>query len=334
MASFQKRGDSWRAIIRRTGHTPQTRTFQRKSDAEAWALSVEAGLGVARLAPRGQDTTVGELLLRYAKEVSPTKSGARWEQMRLGRFVRTSSLSYLKLSRLTPYHIQQWRDKRVTEVSGESVNREFNLLSSVFTHAMKEWHMPLPANPVKAVKRPPRGKKRNRRPSAEELAKLWDEVGGRRAPPVGRGQSLVYTMWLFEFGCEAAMRLGEMTSLKWSEVNLEESWVFVAKSKNGDERYVPLTSAGQAIIAGLDKRTDTVFVVSAAVASATFRKIKERAGIADLTMHDTRHEGTTRLAQKLKNPLDLARVVGHRDLKSLMTYYDPTVQELVARLKS
>jgi integrase len=35
--------------------------------------------------------------------------------------------------------------------------------------------------------------------------------------------------------------------------------------------------------------------------------------IDDLTFHDTRHEAITRLAKKLQE-LDLARMVGHRDL--------------------
>ena len=55
------------------------------------------------------------------------------------------------------------------------------------------------------------------------------------------------------------------------------------------------------------------------------------AGLENLTFHDTRHEGLTRLARKL-DVLDLARMVGHRDPRSLMIYYNATATEIAGRL--
>ena len=53
-----------------------------------------------------------------------------------------------------------------------------------------------------------------------------------------------------------------------------------------------------------------------------------RAGLEDLTFHDLRHVATSRLARRFPNPLDLKRVTGHRDLKSLDRYYQPNLTEL------
>ena len=64
---------------------------------------------------------------------------------------------------------------------------------------------------------------------------------------------------------------------------------------------------------------------------ALFRRAKQAAGIADLHWHDLRHEAATRLARKL-DVLDLARMTGHRDPKSLLTYYNPTAAEIAKRL--
>jgi integrase len=50
-----------------------------------------------------------------------------------------------------------------------------------------------------------------------------------------------------------------------------------------------------------------------------------------LTFHDTRHEAITRLAAKL-NVLDLARMVGHRDIKQLQVYYNAPAEEIAMRL--
>jgi hypothetical protein len=41
MASFQKRSDMWRAIVRRAGAKPVARTFQTKAAAREWAVRVE-----------------------------------------------------------------------------------------------------------------------------------------------------------------------------------------------------------------------------------------------------------------------------------------------------
>jgi integrase len=51
----------------------------------------------------------------------------------------------------------------------------------------------------------------------------------------------------------------------------------------------------------------------------------------DLNFHDARHEAITRLAQKL-NVLELARMVGHRDLNMLQIYYNETAQQLAKKL--
>jgi integrase len=64
---------------------------------------------------------------------------------------------------------------------------------------------------------------------------------------------------------------------------------------------------------------------------ALFRKCRDRAGIVGLHFHDSRHEAITRLAQRL-DVLDLARMVGHRDLKMLQAYYNATAEEIAARL--
>ena len=64
--------------------------------------------------------------------------------------------------------------------------------------------------------------------------------------------------------------------------------------------------------------------------SRSRRRARIRAKIDDLTFHDSRHDAITRLAQKL-SVLQLARVVGHRDVRSLMTYYNETAESM-ARL--
>lgn len=132
----------------------------------------------------------------------------------------------------------------------------------------------------------------------------------------------------FLFALETAMRAGEILALVETDVHLKERFVRVAQSKNGDSRDVPLSQAAIAILKLLPGH---VFNVDAATRDVMFRRARTAAKIENLHFHDTRAEAIWRLSRKL-DPLELARVVGHRDLRSLMLYYRPTVSELATRL--
>ena len=104
-------------------------------------------------------------------------------------------------------------------------------------------------------------------------------------------------------------------------------------TKNGTKRAVPLSSRAVALLKLLPEPEEggTLFGVTSRSLDALFRKAKTRAGIEDATFHDARHLAITRLAKKL-NVLDLARMVGHRDLKQLQVYYNESAEDMAARL--
>lgn len=339
MATYQTRKGRTRAIIRRRGYPTFSKTFRIKAEAQRWARQEEAKLdGSPQAAASVNTETVKDVFTRYAREVSTRKKGARWEDLRINlilvgnvkRAIKPARWAYKRITRVTPQDIQDWRDERLKAVSAASVNREMNLVSGIFTHAIKEWRLPLVANPVHLVKRPPKGKARERRVTPAELLLLQGEGG---VPREGYGAVKDYAPIVFELGMETALRLGEMGALRWAGVNLEEGWVHVADSKNSDERYVPLTPRAHEILAKLPRRGELVFPVNVASLGSTYRKLRKKLGGLDgLRIHDTRHEATSRLAQKL-NPLELAKVTGHRDTRSVMIYYNPTPAELVKKLK-
>jgi len=55
---------------------------------------------------------------------------------------------------ITGPDIAEWRDARLLSVSPSTVNREISLISTVFTHAMKEWRLGLTFNPCTLVAKP------------------------------------------------------------------------------------------------------------------------------------------------------------------------------------
>lgn len=135
----------------------------------------------------------------------------------------------------------------------------------------------------------------------------------------------------FLFAIETAMRAGEICGLMQKDIVGRVATL--NKTKNGTKRNVPLSIRAVELLEllPLQEADRTVFGLTAATVDALFRRAKLRAMIDDATFHDSRHLAITRLAKKL-NVLDLARMVGHRDLRQLQVYYNETAEAMAERL--
>lgn len=71
MATYLKRGETWRAQIRRKGYKAVTATFPTKAQAQAWARKVEAEMDARRFNDtRGlANITLKELIDWYFEEI-------------------------------------------------------------------------------------------------------------------------------------------------------------------------------------------------------------------------------------------------------------------------
>lgn len=321
MATYQERDGRIRAIIRRKGHPAKSKTFARKSDAVKWARKVESDLDSGGFVESKE--TVAELLKHYRSEVSEHKLGWKWEQTRIDRFAKLPWVQ-MRASECGD-ELNRWAQARRKQVSDATVNRELNILSGVFTHAIKVRRIKLHRNPVSLVARPSNPKARNRRVSTQELAAFW--AAGR-----GRDHTIRwYVPVMVEFGVETALRLSEMCRLEWADVHEAQCWLAVNESKNGDSRKVPLSPRALELLAMLPRALPNVFPVQEGSFGVIYRKVCKELGIKDLHFHDTRHEAVSRLA-KIYPVLQLAAISGHRNLKSLQVYYNPTIEELVQHL--
>jgi len=131
---------------------------------------------------------------------------------------------------------------------------------------------------------------------------------------------------MFLLSLETGMRLGEIASINWADVS--EKSIILQATKNGDRRSVPLSAKAREIIASRrDIDPETVFTLTQAQASKAF----QRASINGVHFHDARSEAVTRLSKKL-SVMDLARMIGHRDPRSLMFYYSESADSIADRL--
>jgi integrase len=310
MATIRKVGSKWRVEIRKAG-VNRSKYFDSKMKARAWADSVEARLH------RGE--TLLDALERYAEEISPNKKGARWEQVRLAKLGR-DPIAKKPIQLIDPPDLAKWRDERLKSVSGSSVRREMNLLSSVFQKAIREWGW-CDHNPVREIDRPKESKERTRRITADEIERIQMALGFEGEVATKQHEVAV----LFLLAIESAMRLGEMIGLDPKRIHLTKRYVELVDTKNGSSRNVPLSTAAVKLL----QLVPDGFTVSSGVVSTLFRRACINAEIEGLRFHDTRREALSRLSKRM-DVMNLAKISGHRDLRVLLnTYYSPDVQELV-----
>lgn len=330
MASFKKDGNVWRVQIYVKG-IRDSGTFTTKAQAQAWAGMRETELRSQKATGIVAGKTCRDAFERYEKEVSRTKRGFRWEALRLTAMANTVvggvTFGDVKLSELTSDFLGQWRDLRIKTVKGSTVNRDLNLLSHVFITAKREWGW-IAESPTADVRRPKNPIPRDRRISSDEVDRLCLALGFADEPVRTKNQAVAVA---FLFAIETAMRAGEICGLLPGSISGRVA--HLPMTKNGTKRDVPLSTRAVELLSFLPNPEDgePLFGLASASLDALFRKARGNCLIEGMTFHDTRHEAITRLAKKL-NVLELARMVGHRDLRMLQIYYNETADQLAQRL--
>ena len=323
--TYTKRGNRLRAEIMVNGQR-KSKTFDAKRQAQAWVaemVTTDTGVAIAT-------GTLRELCERYKSEVSETKRGAHWEVIRLDMYAREyADLFNRKLTTIQREDIERVIKDRLKQVKPSTVNRDLNLIGNVFKYG-RRWRM-MSHNPMTDIKRPKDPEARNRRISDTEIEQLLVALNYSDDLPITTQRQKVAIAFLVAL--ETAMRQGELGKVKWSDVHIDERYIFLPHTitKTAVSRNVPLSARAVELIQRLDHNKETMLGVSAGVVSTMFRAAVANSGIENLTFHDARHEATTRLAGKLQ-VLDLARVTGHRDIKQLMTYYNKDARELAGLL--
>lgn len=320
MASIKRYKKGWRAEINRRG-VRKAKTFDTRQQAVDWAAKAEAELvGGESYAAK---VAFRDVMARYAREVSPSKKGARWESLRLEAFGR-DNLGDVRLSELAADDLAAWRDRRLRVVAPGTVRREMVLLSSVLNVARKEWLL-IGKNPLTDVKKPTEPPPRDRLPQPDEFERMAFVAGDDLRLATARAYHA------FRFSCATAMRAGEIIGLTWDRVDLADRVAHLPMTKNGSARKVPMTTEAVELLRELPK-LDPVFGLTSRQLDALWRKVRGRAGVEGLTFHDGRAFALTTLARKV-DVLTLARISGHRDLKVLsQVYYRETASEIAKRL--
>jgi len=326
VATYSKRGKKWLCEIKLCG-VRTSKTFALKHNARSWASDTERSIEKGGYYKAKRLTlTLEQAIDKYAKTVSTTKDGEKKEIQRLNVFKKFKWLVNMNLGDIEGVHIARLRDERLKNVTAATVNRDFNLLSHIFTIAIKDWSMPI-NNPVLLTSRP----KVHHKALKDRHRISMDEE--KRIVAACEASSHEYLAPIFLFALETSLRRGALCALRWDDVNIDTHRIFIRHSKTDDPRLVPLTKRAIEILKGLRVHESGLvfpFVTPNAMSTA-FRRACAAAKSLDGTedepiigvrFHDTRHEATSRLFCKLKINPKVKVVTGHKTDKILAEYTD------------
>lgn len=355
MATIDKRiaadgSISWRVRVRKQGYPTRTKSFTRKTDAQAWARQLEAKIDRGHAIPTQEASkrTLADAIDKYLLDVLPHKARNRnaanvkrhlnWWRDELGDY---------GLSAMTPAAVSEARDKLRRAANGakgrgqkarsaSTVNRYLVALSSVLRVAADEW-LWIEATPMGKVKKlgEPRGRVRFLS-DAERKALL--AACRESASPV------LYPIVVVALS--TGMRQGEILGLTWDRVDLKRGAIVIEETKNGERRTVPLMGHAADTMRAYRKthrRIDTKLVFPSkdgkkpAAFWQSWLRAVAKAELVDFRFHDLRHSAASYLAMNGASITEIADVLGHKTLAMVKRYSHLTEQHtasVVERMNS
>jgi integrase len=321
MATITKRGKVWQVQVFKKG-VRVSKSFTAKGQAQAWATQIESEINAGTY-HGGSNKTFADAVDRYLEEITPTKRNA-YNESYLLKIVKQADFADKPISDITTEMLARYRDDKLKTLKPNSVSRYVSMMQTVLEQSRREWGW-IKENPAKELRKPTKGQSRDRIYNDDEIAAILLGLGHNG--PCSYIEQTVGDAFLFAL--ETGMRAGEIRGLTWAMV--ESSYVLLPMTKNGERRSVPLSTKAIEILESRREHAKP-FDIKAHTLTEAFQRGRIRGGVKHGTFHDARRTAISRLAYKLKNPFDLARMVGHRNMNQTLEYYQASASDLAKLL--
>ena len=287
--------------------------FFSKTEATRWAnltvvKLIREDTGIAKIKyPKFEDVA-----RRYIEEISINKKCYKDERSKILQFIKEAWAVY-PINRIMPHTINKWKETALKTLSGGSVNRKLDVISSMYTTFKREWGYPVD-NPVLQIRRPKKAEPRDRRLSTAEIDKL---LRGNRTSPIMKS--------IIEIALETGMRLSEILRADHSYIEGHTLKIPIAKTK---PRVIPLTNKALQLL----NEAELPFKISKWQVSKQFRKLCVGYGIKGAVFHTCRHNALTDFMRKHKlNVPETMKSAGHTDPRMLLRIYNNLEAHHVAK---
>ena len=332
MATIQKRetgtGTSYRVMIRLKGIPPETATFDRLTDARAWAAKTEADMRAGRHFGESKRHTFGELVQVYSDKTAPTLKSWRERARHLAYWL--DAFGDCQLDAITPARIGLERDKMAAVVTdkntpraGATVVRYLASLSGCLAYAVREMQW-IERNPIERVTKPKESSGRVRYLSDDERARLLQACKESSNPDL-------YTAVVVSL--TTGGRQAEIMGLRWGQVDFKTRAITLrqGETKNNEARTLPLVGQAFDLLQARAKvrklHDDRVFPTTDRAKKAPMLNLRhpwtialKAAEIEDFHWHDLRHTAASYLAMQGVSPLEISKILGHKTMAMVSRY--------------
>ena len=256
-------------------------------------------------------------------------------------FVREQYLPYVQIHKRSWRQDQKsldnrilplWGSKRMTEITRQdveefqanfvragykpaSVNRYLALVKHIFNLAEK-WEI-IDKSPARNVVKLEENNQKERYLSQEETQRLLHELTNC--------QSKVFPD-LIEFLILTGARKSEAAQARWVDVDFERGIWTIPLSKSGKARYVPLSSSAIQVLKRR-KGSENEYIFPNPKTGQPMRhfhntwdRIRKRAGIPDVRIHDLRHNFASLLINSGRSLYEVQKLLGHADISTTQRY--------------
>lgn len=353
----QKKNGKWEFVVKRAGLLPKPLylSFDSEDEGDAYCARVESlldrGIVPGEHQPEARILTVASLVREYEREAHPSQK----DRQAFGPILKEKGGD--GLARINAAWVDEWiaSMKRIEKLAPATIRARVGALARATDWGVRNGHLSLPDQPFRSL---PNGYaqytrldssfagvarvdvERDRRLEPGEweriLAVLDAGVLPRKQRPLVLGHVPAMRCMLI-LAVETAMRLREQYTLTIDQVDTKRRTIFLDKTKNGDKRQVPLSSAALAALTDYLKVRDEsspflypwwrgddkpkALVAMSDYLSKLWASVFEAAGAKGLKWHDLRHEAVSRLFERTKlSEAQIMRVSGHKSHRMLLRY--------------
>ncbi|MCY4002244.1 MAG: site-specific integrase [Rhodospirillales bacterium] len=202
-----------------------------------------------------------------------------------------------------------------------TANRTVAVLARIWNAAEDRGLLPEGGNPCRLVVRN-RERPRERFLSEAEFRRLGRTLAEAETRPGVSVHAVAAIRLLLLTGC----RKNEILTLRWADVDLAAGELRLGDTKTGP-RVVPLSPEAVAVLAGIARIKGNPHVIPVKVEGAPlrnldnlWRRIRARAGLGDVRLHDCRHSFASRALALGEGLPMIGRLLGHARVETTARY--------------
>jgi len=205
-----------------------------------------------------------------------------------------------------------------------TVSRYLGTLGGLYRYAKSERYVRLGhVPPTRGIEKPGAPINKNKFMTPEQVDNLlkWAKVVDRQW---GKLPALITLAF------NTGLRVGALMSIKWQDIDWDQSQVYVERTKNGDPIVSPLSPKSVAALKALNRSAPDDLVFGNRYNKPfhyrpLFAKAVQKADMPDVTFHWLRHSCGAELARSGLNQAIIMDIMGHKTLSASQRYMHSNV---------